>query len=445
MDTDYFPYLLGNIVFSPVTSETFLFFLLALSFLLFSGYLSASESACFSLSNEDLHTLKESDHLTDQKVIKLLDKSEHLLATFLITESFTNICYLIFGYYFCTFFIQTDYSLIIEILMKALFLFIPLLLFGEMIPKIYSSQHPLDIVRGRSVTTTALNIIFSPFSNVLVRISGFIGKKFPPKNYNVSLDELSQAIEMTNEEEILDEKELLRGIVKFADKTAVEIMTARLNVADIDIKKNFKYVIDFIRETGYSRIPVYADTDDFIKGILYIKDLLPHLGKPDNFRWQSLIRPAFFVPETKKIRDLLEDFQQNKIHLAIVVDEFGGTSGIVTMEDILEEIVGEISDEYDEEEKQFIKLSDNIYIFQAKILLDDFFKITGIDDKDFDALSDEPETLAGLILELRGDFPSVQEIVNYKNYSFTILEISKQRIIKVKLMINNTTDKQEIS
>ena len=436
MEPDYIPYLLMNIIFSPMTSETFLFLLSICCFLLFSGYLSASESAFFSLTGDDLRTLKESEHPTDQKVKKLLEKSEHLLATLLTANAFTNIGYIVFGYGFFSRSITTDYSSTGEFLLTILLLFIPLLFFGEMIPKIYASQHPLKVVRNRSGTIAGLSRILKPFSGTLVWLSGLIGKKLPQKNRNISLDELSQAIEMTSEEDIVDEKELLRGIVKFADKTATEIMTPRLNVEDININKNFKEVIDFILEKGYSRIPVYANTDDHIKGILYIKDLLPHLGKPENFRWQSLIRPAYFVPETKKIRDLLEDFRQNKIHLAIVVDEFGGTSGIVTMEDILEEIVGEISDEYDEDENQFSKPADNIYIFQAKTLLNDFFKITKINETGFAELSEEPETLAGLILELKGDFPLEGETVRYKNYDFTVLEINKQRIVKVKLTVN---------
>ena len=439
---NYLPYL--NVVFLPFTSETLLFLLSACCFLFFSGYLSASESAFFSLDNDDLRTLKESEHPTDLKVKKLLDKSEHLLATLLIAGAFVNIGYIVFGYGFLSRVADTDYSSTVELLLAIFLLFVPLLLFGEMIPKIYSAQHALKVVRNRSGTIAKLTAILMPFSGVLVWISGVIAKKLPRKNRNFSLDELSQAIEMTNEEDTIDEKELLRGIVKFADKTATEIMTPRLNVEDININKNFKEVIDFILEKGYSRIPVYANTDDHIKGVLYIKDLLPHLGKPENFRWQSLIRPAYFVPETKKIRDLLEDFRQNKIHLAIVVDEFGGTSGIVTMEDILEEIVGEISDEYDEDENQFSKPADNIYVFQAKILLNDFFKITKIDENDFAELSEEPETLAGLILEIKGDFPAKEETVRYKNYDFTVLEIDNRRIVKVKLTINPSDKSEEI-
>jgi CBS domain containing-hemolysin-like protein len=209
-------------------------------------------------------------------------------------------------------------------------------------------------------------------------------------------------------------------------------MTSRLDVADLDITTGFKKVISYIIEVSYSRIPVYSGNQDDIRGILYIKDLLPYLNQPDNFCWQKLIRPAFFVPETKKIDDLLEEFRTNKIHLAVVVDEFGGTSGIVTMEDILEEIVGEINDEYDKDDTKFTRLADGSFIFDAKILLTDFFRTTGLDTKTFGRLTDEVDTLAGLILEIKGDFPEKKEIVRYENYAFQVLEMDKKRILKIK-------------
>lgn len=245
------------------------------------------------------------------------------------------------------------------------------------------------------------------------------------------MDQLSKALELKSTE-IPEEKEMLAEIIKFYDKTASEIMTSRLDVEDLEIKTPFRQVISFIVESGYSRIPVYLETEDDIKGILYIKDLLPYIDKPDTFRWQSLIRPAYFVPETKKIDDLLEEFRKSKIHMAIVVDEFGGTSGVVTMEDILEEIVGDITDEYDEEEKQYICLTDGSLIFEAKILLIDFFRVIGASPSEFGDLTDDVETLAGLLLEIKGDFPKRREVIDYKNYRFRILEADNRRIRKVK-------------
>lgn len=441
MDTDYFLHIFCYIHVFPFSGETVLFLLLALLSLIVSAYLSASELAYFSLDSSELNILKHSDHPIDKKVVQLLEQSEQLLASLLIANAFACISYIVFGYYCCSLAFDIQYGPILNFVILLAILLPPLLLFEEMIPKIYASQYPLKVVRNWVSTVSRINKFFTPLSCILVYFLEFIKKKFPPKEQHLLLDDLSQAIEMTENEDISNEKELFKGIVAFGEKTAVEIMTARLDIADIDIKHNFKEIIDFVLETGYSRIPVYAESDDNIQGVLYIKDLLPYLDQPASFRWQFLIRPAYFVPETKKINDLLEDFRKNKIHLAIVVDEFGGTSGLVTMEDILEEIVGEIRDEYDDEEKQYIELSENIYILQGKILLNDFFKIPGISEEDFGELCDDSDTLAGLILELKGDFPEVQETIDYKQYHFIILEIEKQRILKVKLILDPLSEK----
>lgn len=229
---------------------------------------------------------------------------------------------------------------------------------------------------------------------------------------------------------------MLQGIIRFGDETAKEVMTSRQDVVDLDIRSTYDEVLRSIIDNNYSRIPVYQDNTDNIRGVLYIKDLLPHLSKPANFRWQSLIRPPYFVPETKKIDDLLREFQENKVHMAIVVDEFGGTSGIVTMEDILEEIVGEINDEYDDEEKYFTKLNYNTYIFEGKTLMLDFCKTLGADDEEFAEVEGDADTLAGLLLELKGDFPSIHEKIDYKNYTFEILKIEERRISKVKVVVH---------
>ena len=270
-----------------------------------------------------------------------------------------------------------------------------------------------------------------PLTKILVSSTSVINKALARKKNELSVDELSKALELTSDE-IPEEKEMLADIIKFYSKTAKEIMTSRLDMEDLDIKSDFRFVIDSIIKTGYSRIPVFSDSEDNIRGILYIKDLLPYLDKPITFRWQSLIRPAYFVPETKKIDDLLEEFRTNKIHMAIVVDEFGGTSGIVTMEDILEEIVGEISDEYDDDEKQYSKLSDGSYIFEAKIQLSDFFRVVNVSENEFGNLTEEVETLAGLLLEIKGDLPERREIIDYEQYRFQILEADNRRILKVK-------------
>ena len=230
---------------------------------------------------------------------------------------------------------------------------------------------------------------------------------------------------------------MLRGIIRFGDETAKEVMTSRQDIVDIDIQSNFKQVLDSIVENNYSRIPVFQDNEDNIRGILYIKDLLPYLDKPENFRWQSLIRPPYFVPETKKIDDLLREFQENKVHIAIVVDEFGGTSGLVTLEDILEEIVGEINDEYDEEENTYTKLNYNTYLFEGKTLLSDFCKILNVDSDEFDDVVGDADSLAGLLLEIKGDFLSLHERIDYKNYTFEVMGIEERRISRVKVIVHD--------
>ena len=267
--------------------------------------------------------------------------------------------------------------------------------------------------------------------------SGVLAEKAMPKeNRQLSVDDLEQALELTDKDEIKDEQSMLKGIIRFGDETAKEIMTSRHDIVDINIKSSYADVLKSIIENNYSRIPVFQDNEDNIRGILYIKDLLPYLQKPGNFRWQSLIRPPYFVPETKKIDDLLREFQDNKVHIAIVVDEFGGTSGIVTMEDILEEIVGEINDEYDEEERTYTKLNYNTYVFEGKTLLSDFSRILNIDDDEFEDVEGDADTLAGLLLEIKGDFPSIHEKIEYKNYTFEVVKIEERRISRIKVTVH---------
>jgi len=254
------------------------------------------------------------------------------------------------------------------------------------------------------------------------------------ENHVLSVDDLEQALELTDKSDLKDEQNMLEGIVRFGDETAKEIMTSRQDVVALDFRSSFSEVLQSIVENNYSRIPVYQNSIDNVRGILYIKDLLPHLGKPATFRWQSLIRPPYFVPETKKIDDLLREFQANKVHIAIVVDEFGGTSGLVTLEDILEEIVGEINDEYDEEEKNYVRINANTYVFEGKTLLSDFYKVMKLDDDTFDDIEGDADTVAGLMLELKGDFPAIHEKLEFKNFTFEILELEERRISKVKVI-----------
>ena len=288
-----------------------------------------------------------------------------------------------------------------------------LLLFGEIMPKVYGRQNSLQFCRRTVNGIIIMRKLFWPLENILLR-SGILAEKVLQRESHVlSVDELEQALELTNKDDIKEEKSMLQGIIRFSDETAKEVMTTRQDVVDLEIKSTFADVLKCIVENNYSRIPIYQDNTDNIRGVLYIKDLLPHLGKPSNFRWQSLIRPPYFVPETKKIDDLLREFQDNKVHIAIVVDEFGGTSGIVTLEDILEEIVGEINDEYDEEERLYTRLNKNTYVFEGKTVLSDFCKILQIDDELFDDVAGEADTIAGLLLEIKGDFPTLHEVISY--------------------------------
>ena len=280
-----------------------------------------------------------------------------------------------------------------------------------------------------------LEKVFRPIATVLVRSTTFLNKHFVKKSHNISVDELSHALELTNKAELSEENNILEGIIRFGGETVKEVMTSRLDMVDLDIRTSFKEVMQCIIENAYSRIPIYSGSRDNIKGVLYIKDLLPHVNKGDNFRWQSLIRPAYFVPETKMIDDLLRDFQANKIHIAIVVDEFGGTSGLVTMEDIIEEIVGEIHDEYDDEERTYVVLNDHTWIFEAKTQLTDFYKIAKVDEDEFEKVVGDADTLAGMLLEIKGEFPTLHEKVTYHNYEFEVLEMDSRRILKVKFTI----------
>ncbi len=438
MDPDAHLCLLANVfndVFvHPPSSSAVVAIILAGVLLFVSAFASASEIAFFSLSPSDLRAIRERKHPSDEKISSLLDDSERLLATILITNNFVNVTIIML----CNFFFLNVFefhSPLAEFLILTVILTFVLLLFGEIVPKIYSVQKTLAFCRFAAPGISMFRSLFYPFSSCLVHSTVFINKHLSRKNHNISVDELSHALELTDRNEISEENNILEGIIRFGGETAKEVMTSRLDVVDLDIRTTFKEVLKCIIDNAYSRIPVYADTRDNIKGILYIKDLLPHLNKGDNFRWQSLIRPAYFVPETKMIDDLLRDFQANKIHIAIVVDEFGGTSGIVTMEDIIEEIIGEIHDEYDDEERTYVALNDHTWIFEAKTLLTDFYKVVKLDEETFDPVAGDADTLAGLLLELKGEFPALHEKVVYNCYEFEVLEMDDRRILKVKFTI----------
>jgi len=402
--------------------------------LLFSAFASASEIAFFSLSPTDLSVIEEGKDATDKRISRMLTDKERLLATILITNNFVNVTIVMLSNYF---FMQVFRfaSPLAEFLILTVVLTFLLLLFGEIVPKIYSAQNTLKFCRFAAPGVGFCFSLFKPFSSALVRSTWFVNKYFAPKGHNISVDELEQALELTDKKQITDESSILQGIIRFGGETAKEVMTSRMDMVALDIRTPYKDVMRCIIDNVYSRIPIYQGTVDSIKGVLYIKDLLPHLGKTDNFHWQSLIRPAYFVPETKMIDVLLKDFQTSKVHIAIVVDEFGGTSGLVTMEDIIEEIVGEIRDEYDDEDRSYAVIDDHTWVFEAKTQLTDFYKITQLDEDTFEEASGESDTIGGLLLELKGEFPKVHEKIVYKGYEFEILSLDKRRILKVKFTI----------
>ena len=422
------------ITVNPISPSILVSILLAFFLILLSGFASASEIAFFSLSPTDLEAMDPDKSPLDMLVQKLRDDSERTLATILITNNLVNVTIIMLCNYILinllTFSAEWLQFLCVTILLTFL-----LLLFGEIIPKVYGNTNPLAFCRKAVKGLMFFRKLFWPIETILLKSGAFAEKVLQKENRQLSIDDLEQALELTDKSDIKDEQSMLQGIIRFGDETAKEVMTSRQDIIDLDIRCSYEDVLKCIVDNNYSRIPVYQDNKDNIRGVLYIKDLLPHLSKPANFRWQSLIRPSYFVPETKKIDDLLREFQENKVHIAIVVDEFGGTSGIVTLEDILEEIVGEINDEYDEEEHNYTKLDANSYIFEGKTLLNDFTKILNLPDDEFDDVEGDADSLAGLLLEIKGDFPAVHEILKYKRYTFEVLEIDERRISKVKVII----------
>ena len=411
--------------------------LLAFLLLFASGFASGSEIAFFSLSPSDLNELEEEKTERDSQILRLRKDSERTLATILIANNLINVTIIMLCNYFLAHIVDFGQAYWLQFICITVLLTFLLLLFGEIMPKVYSGQQPLRFCRMGVGGILFFRRLFYPFASILIR-SGILAEKVVQKeNRSLSIDDLEQALELTDKEDIKEEQRMLEGIVRFGDETAKEIMTSRQDVVDIDFKASFADVLKCIVENNYSRIPVYQDNSDNVRGILYIKDLLPHLGKPASFRWQSLIRPPYFVPETKKIDDLLREFQENKVHIAIVVDEFGGTSGIVTLEDVLEEIVGEINDEYDEDEKNYVRINNNTYVFEGKTLLSDLYKILKLDDETFAEVEGDADTLAGLLLEIKGDFPKMHEKIDYQNFTFEILEMEERRISKVKVIVHD--------
>ncbi len=428
-------FVLTSIV-QPFSINALIAFFVTIVCLFVSAFVSASEVAFFSLSPKDFERMDEEKNPVDEKIKLLLQKPEHLLATILITNNLVNVSIIVLSSYIIN---QTlDFSAfpILGFIFETILITFIILLVSEIMPKIFAQQHGLRMARFGAGTLKVLRSVLKPFVWILVSSTSVVNKRLAKHKHgsNLSMDELSQALELTSDA-IQEDTDILKGIVNFGNITAAGVMTSRLDMVTLDVTTPFDKVIDCIVEHEYSRIPVLQGSIDNIRGVLYAKDLIPHINKGPYFKWQTLIRQPYFVPETMKLDDLLQEFQKNKIHIAVVVDEFGGTSGMVTMEDVLEEVVGEISDEYDVDNSLYTKQNDGSYVFEAKIMLTDFFKATDIDSEDFEDITEEVDTLAGLILELKGDFPEQNEVITYKNYEFKIVAINARRILKVKFNI----------
>ena len=408
-----------------------------------SALMSGSEAAYFSLKPTDIETLKRGDHKGNQQVLDHLQRSDYLLATILIGNNFVNVGVVILSAFISNSIIDFGTANSVKFLFETVIITAILLFFGEILPKIYSTRHALKFSVFMAFPLMVVGKIVQPLSYLLIASTNIVNRRLTYNSRSLSMDELSQALELTANE-LTDEKEILEGIVKFGNINVEEIMTPRVDVIDINIESDFNKVQAIIVESGYSRIPVYEDTPDNVKGILYVKDLLQHLDMETTFEWQKVIRPAYYVPETKKINDLLSEFKQRKIHMAVVVDEYGGTAGIVTLEDILEEIVGDISDEMDEDEATFTTLPDGSLLFEGKTLLNDFHKVTDTNESDFKQVRGEAETLAGLLLEIKGEIPKKNETIEYNNCSFTIVSADNRRIKKVKFTQHQPEDRVSV-
>jgi len=397
--------------------------------LICSALISGSEVAFFSLSPSDIDSVTKKQNSKNIKLLHLLNKPEELLATILITNNFINIGIVILSSFITNSLIDFSSAPSLGFLFQVVIVTFILLLFGEIIPKVYATQSPLNFSRNLSTTLFHLKKLFYPFSFILIKSTSLVNK-YINKEQNISMKDLSQALELTGD--INEEMEILEGIIRFGSVNVSDIMTSRVDVTCIEINEDYNKLKTTIINSGYSRIPIYEDSFDHIKGILYVKDLLPHLDKGNSFKWQNIIRPSYYVPETKKINDLLKEFQAKKTHLAIVIDEYGGSSGIITLEDVLEEIVGEISDESDETKDFYKKEKDGSYIFEGKTLLNDFFKIVNIPNNSFDNVKGDAETLAGLILEIKREIPTKNDSVEINKNKFTILKVDKRRIIEIR-------------
>lgn len=406
--------------------------LLALGCLIISGFVSGSEISFFSLTQAQCEELDETP--SGPTIRHLLSKPEKLLATILIVNNLVNVTIVVL----CNFALGPVFnglSAVWSFILQTIILTFLILLFGEILPKLYGTNNPTGWARHAAPALNFLVKLMSPAAKLLIGTSSVVTRVVTKQAEALTTDDLSQALELTDGTTKSD-KEILEGILRYGDTEASQIMTPRVDITDISIAADFKSVMNTVIESGYSRIPVYEDNEDNIRGILFSRDLLPYIGKVDeSFDWRNLLRDPYFVPESRRIDDLLEDFRRRKQHLAIVVDEYGGTQGIVTMEDVLEEIVGDIDDEYDQPETTYKRLRDNTYEFEGRTPLTDFFRVTGLDEDDYKDVAEDAETLAGMLLAIKGDFPKEKEPLVCGRCRFLVLDVADHRIVSVRVKV----------
>ncbi|MBR9860920.1 gliding motility-associated protein GldE [bacterium] len=458
MDPDPEPFqqsfILVDSILAHGTSESLIYGLLGLLliaiFIVFSGLFSSSENAFFSLNPNDLVLLNDENSPSSQVALELINEPERkiatrrLLATILLMNNLVNIFIVIFSSSLFEFIFDVNVlGPLLTFLIQVVLITFILVLLGEVIPKIYATQNNLRIIRLMARPLKWCYVIFKPIILLLSGSSTLFDRYIKKRVHNISMEEISQAIDIADEDKEIEEKHILKGLISFGNTSVKQIMKPRTEVACIEIQTRSAELMKLVSEWSYSRIPVYEDSFDNVKGILYIKDLLPHLHEKEEFNWQQLLRPPLFVPELKKIDDLLEEFQEKRIHMAVVVDEYGGTSGIVTMEDILEEVFGEIRDEFDEDELVYSQLDDTTYVFEGKTSLNDIAKILEIDVSNFDDIRGDSDTLGGLILEINGGFPEKGVEVNHNGFSFIVESVDDRRIKRVKLEFTGEDESDE--
>jgi putative hemolysin len=432
--------LLSGITVNNPDFKTIIGIIILGGLLLASALMSGSEVAYFSLSPADINKLKVSKSKRSKAVLKLYNMPEKLLSTILVANNSINIAIVILASFLSSRSFNFSNTPVLGFIIEVTAITFLILFFGEIMPKVYATQNIMPVALVMSLPLLFLEKVFKPVTSVLIFSSSFVKRRTIRGQNNLSMNDLSDALELTADDFHEDEK-ILKGIVKFGNINVSAIMCPRVDVTAFDLTSGFCKIIPQIIESGFSRIPVFSGSFDNVKGILYAKDVLPYTNNPDSFKWQALMRPPYFVPETKKINDLLKEFQMKKIHMAVVIDEYGGTSGIVTLEDILEEIVGEIGDESDEDQGMYRQVDENTYIFEGKVLLNDFYRIYNIEGDLFEDVRGESETLAGLILEVTGEIPQNGQIIRVKEFIFCIESVDKRRIKEIRVSKDKNDDK----